>query len=601
MVGARARWLFYIFALLALFLIWRLYVVQIRDGPWLAEKARQQHESMVPLDARRGTIYDRDGNVLARSLGADSVYVSLSEAHDRAETARELGAALGIAPERVLERIDVRGGYVLVARKISHETAARVSKANIPGVDVVHEETGVRFAPSGRLASTVLGFTGVDDNGLEGIEYYYDSLLSAKSGKEVDEGDQWGRPFPFAQQHVVQAPRQGYDLALTLDSYLQFSTERVLRDTVAQFHAASGTALVMDPYTGEILALANVPDYDVGRYDRASADARRNRAVSDVYEPGSTFKLITAAAALDSGKVTPADRFPALDELRVGDRVIHNADDDLPASGLGTENLEDIIALSHNVGAAEVGLRIGERTMAAALQRFGFDRTTRAGLPGETSGIVPPRETWSRTSLPTIAFGHGIAVTPIELVRAYCAIANGGWLVRPRILDAIMNPDGKPVYRYRAELERRAISPETAAILRGYLRAVVLRGTGASARIPGYTTAGKTGTAQVAEHGRYVQGQYIASFIGMVPAEKPRYVILVKVEKPRGAIYGSVVAAPAFARIAKLAMLHAGVLPDPAVGAAPGAAGTHHLAKTPLRQPHAAASVNGASASKQHP
>jgi cell division protein FtsI/penicillin-binding protein 2 len=591
-VTTRARWLFYIFALLALFLVWRLYVVQIRDGPWLAERARLQHESSSKLDARRGTIYDRDGNVLARSLSAQSVYVSIPELRDKAEAARALGAALGIAPERVLERIDVRGGYVLVARKISHESAERVEKLNEPGVDVVREDTGVRFAPSGRLASTVLGFTGVDDNGLEGVEYYYDGLLSAKTGEEIVEGDQWGRALPFGQQHVVAPARPGYDLALTLDSYLQFSTERVLRETVAEFHAASGTALVMDPYTGEILALANAPDYDVSRYALASDAQRRDRAVSDVYEPGSTFKLITAAAALDSGKVTPADRFPARDALQVGQYTIHNADDGLPASASGSENLEDIIALSHNVGAAEVGLVMGERTMYAALERFGFNEETHAGLPGETSGIFPRLEDWSRTSLPTIAFGHGIAVTPIELARAYCAIANGGWLVRPRILDAVVGPDGKPVYRYQAELERRAISSQTAAILRGYLRAVVLRGTGASARIPGYTTAGKTGTAQVAEHGHYVAGQYVASFVGMVPADKPRYVILVKVERPRGAIYGSEVAAPAFARIAKLAMLHAGVLPTATPGPLP--------VKRPLSIQRPSASVNGGRASK-HP
>ncbi len=559
----RARFLFYVIFALALYLIGRLYFIQVVKGPDYAKSANEQYETAHPIPAHRGTIFDRDGNVLARSVEAKSVYVNIAEVPEAEKTtvARKLGAALGIAPERVLARIQGTSGYPSIERKISHEAAERIAKLKLPGVQLPTEDTGRRFVPSGRLASTLLGFTGIEDNGLEGIEYAYDDILRAKPGRAVDEGDIEGRILPFGRERVLRPARLGFDLALTIDSYVQFSAESVLRSTVAKFHAASGTVVVMDPYTGDILALANMPDYDVSHFERATYAQVRDRAVADVYEPGSTFKLITAAAALDSGKVTPTDTFPAHDQLRVGDRIIHNAEDGFLASSSGRETLEDIIAYSHNVGAAEVGLAIGQRTMFAALQRFGFDQTTHSGLPGETAGMIAPLATWSESSLPTIAFGHGIAVTPIQLARAYCAIANGGWLVRPRILSAIMQPDGKPVYRYGAELEHRAISARVAAVLQRYLRAVVTRGTGTSAQIPGYTTAGKTGTAQVAGRGGYVSGQYVASFIGYVPAEHPRYVILVKIEQPHGAIYGSEVAAPAFARIAKRAMLHAGVLP----------------------------------------
>jgi cell division protein FtsI/penicillin-binding protein 2 len=282
----------------------------------------------------------------------------------------------------------------------------------------------------------------------------------------------------------------------------------------------------------------------------------------DAYEPGSTFKLITAAAALESGKVSTSQLFPARDELRIGSRVIHNAEDGFLAVNAAGETLGQIIAYSHNVGAAEVGMTIGARTMYGMIRAFGFGDPTEVDLPGENPGIVPPLADWSETTLPTVSFGHGIAVTPLALARAYCAIANGGILVRPRILDAILDGNGVPVYRYEPEVERRVISAKTAATLRGYLRTVVLAGTGnPTAQVPGYTTAGKTGTAQIAENGGYSSGEYVASFVGYVPAESPRYVILVKVERPRGAYYGSVVAAPAFARIARLAMLHAGVLP----------------------------------------
>jgi len=558
----RARFLFYFFAALACYLVYHLYDVQIRRGPGLAEKARLQHEATIPLYALRGTIYDRDGNVLARSLPGQSVYVSIFEVKDKAATARGLALALGLHPDEVAARLDVRAGYVPIARKVSPEAAQRVRELNLPGVDVMREKSGLRFVPSGTLAPHVLGFTGIDENGLEGVEYSFDDLLRAKPGTEVSEGDQWGRELPFGGSHVVTQPRPGYSLVLTVDSYLQYETENELRRTVAEWHAASGSALVMDPNTGEILALANVPDYDVSRYASARPDRRRDRAVADLYEPGSTFKLVTAAAALDSGKVSPTDRFPARDKIVVGGRTIHNAEDGFLAGSAQSETLGDIVAYSHNVGAAEVGLAIGERTMYDALRRFGIGDETHSGLQGESAGLLPSLPDWSASSLPTIAFGHGVATTPLGLARVYCAIANGGLLLRPRILASILDSDGKPVYRYAPEVEHRAISAGTAAILRRYLRRVVTNGTGnPTAQVEGYTTAGKTGTAQVAEGGGYVPGEYVASFVGYVPADHPRYLILVKVERPRGAIYGSVVAAPAFARLARLAMLHAGILP----------------------------------------
>ncbi|HEY4440382.1 MAG TPA: penicillin-binding transpeptidase domain-containing protein, partial [Candidatus Elarobacter sp.] len=254
--------------------------------------------------------------------------------------------------------------------------------------------------------------------------------------------------------------------------------------------------------------------------------------------------------------------FPARDALEVGGRVIHNAEDGLMAGNNGSESVEDIIAFSHNVGAAEIGLAVGKRAMYTTIRRFGFGDPTHIELSGENPGIVDPPESWSGSQLATISFGHGISTTPLALVRAYAAIANGGLLMRPRIVHALADGEGKIVYRYPAEVERRAISARTAQTLMRYLRAVVARGTGnPSARVAGYSTAGKTGTAQVVANGRYEPGAYVASFVGMVPADRPRYVILVKVEEPRGAIYGSVVAAPVFGELARAAMLHAGVMP----------------------------------------
>lgn len=562
--AARAKLVFYLLLFVATCVAGRFFVVQVRDGPMLAHRAYEQHLTTIEFPAHRGSIYDRNGDTLVRSLPSQSVFVRTANVADVAATARALAPYL---PDKSVPELEEylrsRHPYVQLEHKVRREQADAIAKLGLPGISIVPEQTGMRFVPSGHLASTVIGFTGFDENGLDGVEYAFDSLLSGTSGEMVLEGDQFGRALPFAQPRVVVAPKSGHSLVLTLDSFLQYNAERILHETIARYRAQNGSIVVMDPHTGEVLALANDPDFDVRDYGRYSVDALRDRAVTDAYEPGSTFKLITAAAALESGKVTPDDRFPARDTLQIGGRTIHNAEDGFLAGSSDTENLEEIIAKSHNVGAAEVGLRIGRATMYDMLQRFGFGTSTEIGLPGENPGIVPRLADWSETSLPTIAFGHGIATTPLALARAYCAIANGGLLLRPRILAAILDGDGRTIYRYGPEIERRVISSRTAAILRRYLRAVVVRGTGhPAAEVPGYTTAGKTGTAQVAEDGYYAAGKYVASFVGFVPAEAPRFVILVKISEPQGAIYGGVVAAPAFARLAKIAMMHAGIVPS---------------------------------------
>ena len=559
----RAKFVFYVFMLFAGYIGVRFFIVQIRQGPLLAAQAYEQHLETIDFPAHRGTIYDRDGTALVRSLPSQSVYASTADIAGVAETARALAPILRDKTAAQLERVlGTKSTYVQLDHKVDRERSDAIARLELPGISIVAEPTGTRFVPSGRLASTVLGFTGFDEEGLDGVEYGFDSLLRGTPGRMVLEADQFGRAIPFAQPHVVVAANAGHSLVLTLDSYLQYNVEAILRATVAKWHAESGSAIVLDPQTGGILALANAPDFDVRDYERFSPAARRDRAVMDAYEPGSTFKLITAASALESGKVTPDTQFPARDEITIDGSTIHNAEDGFLAGTGATENLGDIIAYSHNVGAAEVGLRIGKKTVYDGMRRFGFGTSTSTGLPGENPGIVPAIADWSETSLPTISFGHGIATTPIAMIRAYAAIANGGILLRPRILAAIEDAQGRVIYRYGREVERRVMSAKTAAILRGYLRAVVVRGTGkGSAEVPGYTTAGKTGTAQVAENGVYLSGAYVGSFIGFIPAQSPRYVILVKIARPQGAIYGSIVAAPAFAQIARIAMLHAGVMP----------------------------------------
>ncbi len=566
--AVRAKRAILITGLIAAWLAYRLGDVQIRQSRWLATAALDQHSVIVDSFARRGEIQDRDGNVLVRSLPSESVYAvptGIADA-DKARIAAELSPILGYTPDRIDAALHENIAFRYLKRKVSHDVAERVLALKIDGVGLKPEDTGKRFVPAGRLASTTLGFVGSDENGLDGLEYLYDSFLRGTPGRvrvEADDGED-RVALPFGDDAVIERAVPGHTLRLTLDSFLQFETERLVAASVKKWSARSGVGIVMDVHTGEVLALASLPDFDPSHYAASPPDAWRNRAIADAYEPGSTFKLITAAAALESGKVTAASRFPIRDVIQVGGRTIHNAEDGFMAGTGSSETLEDIIAYSHNVGAAEVGMRIGAAALYRTIRAFGFGDPTGVDFPGENPGIVAPVSEWSGSSVATISFGQGISTTPIALIRAYAAIANGGLLLKPQLIRAECDENGNVIKSYGPQIERRVMSEATAATLRRFLRAVVVRGTGnPTAHVPGYTTAGKTGTAQVVENGQYESGAYVASFIGYVPADAPRYAILVKIERPRGAYYGSEVAAPVFADLARAVMLHEGVMPTP--------------------------------------
>lgn len=562
----RARLSFYACLIVALFLAWRLYDVQAVKGAVYAREALAQRSDTVEVFARRGSILDRGGNVLVRSMPSESVYAVPREVVDPDATVTKLERIVGkLDPATVAALHDRHLWFVWIARKVPHEEAARIRTLGLLGVDLKEEQTGVRVDTAGRLASTIIGFVGTDENGLDGVEYAFDDMLRGRSGRVTLEADEFGRPIPFGRERVVTPAQPGSDVELTIDPYLQFVAERALAKQVAMYHALDGTAIVMDPWSGEVLAMANVPNFDPNRFWKFGDEQRRDRAVMDSYEPGSTYKLVTAAAALESHKVTLSSRFPARNAIEVGGQTIHNAEDGLLGAG-GSETLEEIIALSHNVGAAEVGLAIGGKTLYDMERKAGFGTPSDVGLPGENPGIVPPPSQWSGSSLATMSFGQGVSVTPLAMARYYAAIANGGLLMQPRIVRAVFDPQGTLLRRYSPQVVRRVFSQRTATELRSFLRAVVLHGTGnPSAQIPGYATAGKTGTAQMVVDGQYRSGYYAASFIGMVPYPRARYIIYVKVERPIGAYYGSIVAAPAFAEIARDGMLHAGVLPSASV------------------------------------
>jgi stage V sporulation protein D (sporulation-specific penicillin-binding protein) len=550
---------------LALYLIWRLYDVQVLRGPILAHAALEQRARLVPIPAMRGAILDRNGEVLAQSVPAQSIWVDPLDARDLPNVVAQLAKIAGPFSPQTVSLLHAPGTqFVYIARKVSYATAQRVEALNLPGVTVSQEETGAREYPLADLASTVIGYVGVDGNGLDGIESSYDDALRGTAGSRLVQYDALGRRLPVAGAEQVRPERDGLSVELTLDSYLQSIAQEALAQQVARFHAADGTAIVMNPWTGEVLAMANIPDFDPNRWEHYPQRDTIDRAVLDAYEPGSTYKLVTAAAALRSGKVTLNSRFPARDAIKVGGWTIHNAEDGFMPNVASSETLEQIVEYSHNVGAAEVAMRIGPQTFYAMERDAGFGEPTGIGLAGENPGIVPAPAQWSGASLATMAFGQGVAVTPIALTRYYCAVANGGLLMQPLLVRAYVNGSGAVVRRFGPQVVRRVFSAQVAADLRAFLRAVVEHGTGdPTAQIPGYATAGKTGTSQIEQNGRYEPGAYAASFIGMIPYDHPRYVIYVKIDRPQGSYYGSVVAAPVFVRIAQAAMARDGTQPAP--------------------------------------
>ncbi|HEV2878351.1 MAG TPA: penicillin-binding protein 2 [Candidatus Eremiobacteraceae bacterium] len=565
-LSLRALVIFWAFFALCGLLVTRLFIVQIREGAGLAASASEEQRATFELNPKRGDIVDRFGAVFATTLPSFYVYVQppvvkrLSPTAIRHEAA-ELAPVLHTTSQRLETAMTSNAPFVYLARNQPKSVANGVRTLEPAGVGAMEEPMGLRVAPQSTIGSTVVGFTGVDDQGLAGIEYQYNGALAGQPGRLVEETDAAGRPIPFGRR-ITNPAHAGTTIVLTIDRTLQYAADQILKQQAQRYHAHDGSIIILRARTGEILALSNWPDYDPNNFAAAPASAWKNQAVTDPYEPGSTFKLITATAALDSGRVSLSDTFAAQDELRVGGRIIHNADDGLMASGHARETLDEIVTYSHNVGAAQVALRVGKTTMYEYIQRFGFDEPTGVDVPGESPGIVGTPDDWWGSRLATIGFGQGVSVTPLALARAYAAIANGGMLMRPLIVHSLLAPDGTTIKQFDPVPVRRVMSSQTAAELLTILRDVVRRGTAKGVAIPGYALAGKTGTAQMVIGGTYVMGAYTSSFVGIVPADKPEYVILVKIDRPQGAYYGSIVAAPAFRELARRVLWREGVLPQ---------------------------------------
>lgn len=550
----RARVLILFFALasfLSLVLL-RLFSLQIGQHQSLLEKASRQHRRLIPVVGRRGSIYDRHGRELAVSLVAASVFAQPREVRDPERVALKLSPLLNLPAQEIVRKLESDRTFVWLKRRIDPAEAERIAELHLEGIHLIPEAK--RYYPKQELAAHILGFVGMDDKGLEGVEYYYDDLLGGRP--------RWVRSFKDGLRRTIFLEEgkasPAYDLYLTIDEVIQYLTARELERAVAKARAKGGTAIVMDPRTGEILALANFPSYDPNRYEEAPPLNRRNRAVVEVYEPGSAFKVIMAAAALEEGLVGPEDHFYGeMGAIQVGGITIRDHE------RYGWLTFREVIAHSSNVGAIKVGMKLGRSLYYSYISGFGFGNQTGIDLPGEAAGLIRRPQSWSPVSLGTLSIGYEIAVTPIQMLTAISAIANGGNLVKPLVAKALVAPDGRVVREFRPLLLRRVISEETARVLTDLLKEVVTEGTGKLAAVEGYEVAGKTGTAQKPDPttGRYSHRKLIASFVGFVPADDPRLAILVLIDEPQGEGWGGSVAAPAFREIAKGALKYLKVPP----------------------------------------
>jgi cell division protein FtsI/penicillin-binding protein 2 len=522
--------------------------VQVVDGAGYAAMASKQQRQTIEIPAGRGTIYDRTGEPLAIGEQATTVYADPRNVVAPMKAAVKAAQALDLNPDDLYPILKERTKrFVFLERKADPVKAKELQRLGVAGIGFYPEE--LRTYPQGRVASQLLGFAGTDNRGLDGLERSLDAKLAGRSGYEIVVRDPAGQAIDVV---TSRKERPGRNVFLTIDHQLQATAEQLLTSAVSRWNAKGATAIVMDPRTGAILAMANAPTFDANRFTSAPADERRNRAVTDLYEPGSTFKIVTIAGALEDNVVTPDSSFVLAPTIKVADRTIREAH----VRGTERMTVRQILAESSNVGTITIAKdKLGGPELARWVSRFGFGRTTGSELPGESAGMVLPYDRWSGSTIGTVPIGQGIAVTPLQMVSAYAAIGNGGVMPPAHVVAKV---GGKKVRHGKG---RRIVSEHTADRMTAMFRDVVLEGTGTEAAIPGYTVAGKTGTANKAENGRYVS-KYVASFVGLVPARKPRLAILVMVDEPHGQIWGGVVAAPIFRDLARFALQYLEVPPD---------------------------------------
>jgi len=555
---------FLIMGLAFALVVLRLFYLQVFERAKLAARGEHQYEQVVVLEPTRGTIFDRMGRELAVSLDVDSVYGVPSKIDNPRELAQRLARILREDPRKLEHKLEGDKQFVWISRKVDPAKAARVRE--LDSEDIRLRTEARRFYPKKTLAGPLLGFTGIDNHGLEGLEHAYDGMLCGVNGWVLAEKDARGRMvFPGGPGFQFRMPKPGNDIILTIDEVIQHIAEKELDAALATSHAKGGVCIVMNPQTGEVLALSVRSNghgraaFNPNEPQRYKPAEWRNRAVTDAFEPGSIFKPVLAAAALEERVVHPLERFDcSAGRIQLADRVIKDAEEH------GVLTFTDVIAESSNVGTIKVALRLGKERFYKYITAFGFGKKTGVDLPGEIPGILRDVRTWSGVSLGEVAIGQEIGVTPMQMAAAYCAFANNGVLMKPYIVSEIVNRSGGKGEKMLPLPVGQVITAETTAKVNKMLQRVVETGTGQKAKPSGYTAAGKTGTAQKIDHQthKFSKKEYVSSFVGFTPASSPKLVIVVMMDTPEGDIYGGSVAAPVFKAVAEQSLAYLQIPPD---------------------------------------
>lgn len=536
--------MFFFFIFFLLLCLARLFFIQLFSSNYLAEMAKKQHNLFLELEPVRGGIYDCNLKAQAINIAMNSLYAAANEIlpKDKESVIKKLAPILNLSYAYLKDRIYRKKSFVWIARKITPDQSEEIKKLRIKGLGFLRETK--RIYPNGYLASQIIGFAGIDNAGLEGIEMSFDKYLRGEAGWAVFLRDARQKKLEIWEKMIP--PKDGYDMVLTIDEVIQYIAERELDKAYIKHNAKGATIIVMNPYTGAILALANRPTFDLNEHSQVSKDRIRDRALCDLFEPGSVFKIVTAAAAFEEKKVTEADKFFCENGLyKVGPHILHDHEPE------GWLSFREVIEKSSNIGTVKAAQILGPDTLYKYIKLFGFGAKSGIDLPGEISGLIREPKAWSKISIAAVPIGQEVGVTAIQLVAAMSVIANGGELMKPYVISEIKDKYGEMIKTFAPQARSRVISSETAARLRKILSGVVAEGTGRLAKIEGFSAAGKTGTAQKLEpNGTYSHRKFVGSFIGFAPAEDPLIAVAVVIDEPHPAYYGGVVAAPVFKNVA---------------------------------------------------
>ncbi len=533
----------------------KAFHLQVYRSPWLAQKASSQYEKFLKSSGNRGTVYDRNLREMAVTVDVASIAARPSEIKNLQSTSKALAKALNTDYRKIKQGLKSKSPFVWIKRQASPKETEAVSALELDGIEFVPERN--RFYPNKTLASQALGFTGLDGYGLEGIEFAYDRYLRGSDNNFTVFKDALGKVFDEKQKN--DGNTDGHNIILTIDGTIQYIAEDALSEGVKEYSARSGMAIVMEPQTGAILAMAQVPFFNPNAYTDFNKELWRNRAITDPFEPGSTMKIFSAAAAIESGNVKAHDIFYCENgTYKIGRNVVHDI------KKHGWLSLQQIIKYSSNIGAVKISEKLGPERLYSMFRKFGFGDKTGIDSPGETAGSLSHYKNWTTVDTGSIAFGYGVSVSALQLIAAASAIANDGILMKPYLVQAITDQSGQPLKQFQPQAVRRVISKQTALTIKAIMKTVITSGgTGTSAALENYTVCGKTGTTRkLDESGTYSNTKHIASFVGFTPADKPQLAILVVIDEPQGKHYGGTVAAPVFRRIARETLNYLNITPE---------------------------------------